>query len=278
MIVPFLIMLREGLEAALIIGIIAGYLARTGRNAFLPAIWIGVFLALAVAFAVGAALKLMSAEFPQKAQELFEASVALMAVVVLTSMVFWMRRASISIGGQLRGEVEAAFASGRGATLALIGVSFLAVGREGLEAMFFLTAVFREGSGMAAPVGALLGLGVAVGLGYGFFAGALRIDLGRFFRWTGVFVLVVAAGLLASALTSLHEAGLWNLLQSRVYDLTGILPVASLPGTVLAGLFGYQDSLAAGEAIAYVAFLAVTLTLFLKPPRVRLAVGTAAKI
>ncbi len=263
MLVPFLIMLREGIEAALIIGIIAGYLGRTGRAAWLPAVWVGVLLALAMSFSVGAGLKLVSAEFPQKAQELFEALVGLLAVLLLTSMVFWMRATARSISGNLRAEIDTAL-SGSGAALALVGMSFFAVGREGLESVFFLLAVF-QGGGVAAPIGALAGLLVAVAVGYALYAGALRIDLGRFFRWTGVFILLVAAGLLASSLRSLHEAGLWNLAQARVYDLSAVLPVSSVPGTILSGLFGYQESPALGEVIAYLVFLVIALVLFLKP-------------
>ena len=263
MLVPFLIMLREGIEAALIIGIIAGYLGRTGRAAWLPAVWVGVLLALAMSFSVGAGLKLVSAEFPQKAQELFEALVGLLAVLLLTSMVFWMRATARSISGNLRAEIDTAL-SGSGAALALVGMSFFAVGREGLESVFFLLAVF-QGGGVAAPIGALAGLLVAVAVGYALYAGALRIDLGRFFRWTGVFILLVAAGLLASSLRSLHEAGLWNLAQARVYDLSAVLPVSSVPGTILSGLFGYQESPALGEVIAYLAFVVIALVLFLKP-------------
>ncbi len=263
MLVPFLIMLREGIEAALIIGDIDGYLGRTGRAAWLPAVWVGVLLALAMSFSVGAGLKLVSAEFPQKAQELFEALVGLLAVLLLTSMVFWMRATARSISGNLRAEIDTAL-SGSGAALALVGMSFFAVGREGLESVFFLLAVF-QGGGVAAPIGALAGLLVAVAVGYALYAGALRIDLGRFFRWTGVFILLVAAGLLASSLRSLHEAGLWNLAQARVYDLSAVLPVSSVPGTILSGLFGYQESPALGEVIAYLVFLVIALVLFLKP-------------
>ena len=263
MLVPFLIMLREGIEAALIIGIIAGYLGRTGRAAWLPAVWVGVLLALAMSFSVGAGLKLVSAEFPQKAQELFEALVGLLAVLLLTSMVFWMRATARSISGNLRAEIDTVL-SGSGAALALVGMSFFAVGREGLESVFFLLAVF-QGGGVAAPIGALAGLLVAVAVGYALYAGALRIDLGRFFRWTGVFILLVAAGLLASSLRSLHEAGLWNLAQARVYDLSAVLPVSSVPGTILSGLFGYQESPALGEVVAYLVFLVIALVLFLKP-------------
>jgi high-affinity iron transporter len=265
MLVPFLIMLREGIEASLIVGIIAGYLSRTGRSAWMPVVWLGVLLAVALALFAGAALQLVSAEFPQKAQELFEAVVGLIAVVILCSMVFWMRKASRSIKSGLQHAIDNAFASSRGQAWALIGMVFLAVAREGLESVFFLLAVFQQSSGAEAPVGALLGILLAAGLGYGIYLGGVKLNLRRFFRWTGAFVLVVAAGILATCVRALHEAGIWNGLQQTAFDLSGILPADSPVGTVLAGVFGYADAPTVGEAMAYFVFLAVSLVLFLKP-------------
>jgi len=198
---------------------------------------------------------------------LFEAIIGFVAVIVLVSMVFWMRRAARSIKGELHGAIDAAMRAPKGATWALIGMTFFAVGREGLESVFFLLAVFQQSPGAAAPVGALLGLLVAVALGYALYRGGIRLDLRRFFRWTGIFILVVAAGLAAASLRSLHEAGIWNLLQARVYDLSDTLPVSSVLGTILSGVFNYQEAPTIGEAGLYVVLLVVTLTLFLKPER-----------
>jgi high-affinity iron transporter len=277
MLAPFLIMLREGIEAALITGIIATYLRQTGRASWMPAVWVGVFLAVAASLFVGAALQLVSAEFPQKAQELFEAVVGGLAVIVLVSMVFWMRRAARSIKGELQHSIDAALAAPAHQGWALTAVVFLAVAREGLESVFFLLAIFQQSAGPAAPLGALGGMLVAAALGYGIYAGGVRLDLRRFFRWTGVFILFVAAGILATALRNLHEAGLWNGLQTHAYDLSDVLPASSPLGTVLSGLFGYLDAPTVGEAVAYVAFLTVTLILFLRPsPAGAAAARTAA--
>lgn len=270
MLVPFLIMMREGLEAALVVGIVASYLKQTGRSEWMPAVWAGILLAVATSLFAGAALQLASAEFPQKAQELFEGIVGLVAVVVLTTMVFWMRRAARSIKAELHASIDAALArsasrQSAGQGWALVGMVFLAVAREGLESVFFLLAVFQQSRGVAAPLGALLGVAVAVALGWGIYAGGVRLDLRRFFRWTGVFVLIVAAGILAGSIRSLHEAGVWNLLQATAFDLSQVLPVASVTGTIFSGLFGYHDTPAAGEVIAYVVFLAITLLAFLRP-------------
>lgn len=267
MLAPFLIMLREGLEAALVTGIIASYLRQTGRAEWLPAVWVGIFLAIAVSLLSGAVLLLVSAEFPQKAQEMFEAAIGLVAVAVLTSMVFWMRRAARSIKAGLHRDIDRAMGASRGAAWALIGMAFFAVAREGLESVFFLLAIFQQSPGPAAPLSALAGVAVAVALGFAIYYGGIRIDLRRFFRWTGVFILFVAAGLLAGALRNLHEAGVWNLLQGRVFDLSETLPVSGVVGTVLSGLLGYHDAPTLGEALVWAAFLAVTLTLFLWPER-----------
>ena len=265
MLAPFLIMLREGLEAALVTGIIASYLKQTGRGAYLPVVWVGVLLAVALSLFAGAALQLMAAEFPQKAQEAFEAAVGFVAVIILVSMVFWMRRAARSIKGELHGAIDAAMQAPKGATWALIGMTFFAVGREGLESVFFLLAVFQQSPGAAAPVGALAGLLVAVALGYALYRGGIRLDLRRFFRWTGVFILVIAAGILANSVMALHEAGIWNHFQTVVFDTSEVLPLDSTLGSVLAGIFGYIATPTASEVFAYLAFLIPALILFLMP-------------
>jgi high-affinity iron transporter len=264
--VPFLIMLREGIEAALIVGIIAGYLKQTGRQAWMPAVWVGILLASALSLAVGFLLDLADAEFPQRQQELFEAGVGLAAVAILTSMVFWMKKVARSIKGQLHDSIDAALAPGAGQGLALVGMAFFAVAREGVESAFFLLATFQQDVGLEAPLGALLGILVAVGVGLGIYHGGVRLNLRLFFRWTGLFILVVAAGLLAGAVRALHEAGLWNGLQQVVFDLSGVLSSDSPLGAVLAGLFGYQDMPTLGEVLAYLLFLLVTVPLFFGAP------------
>lgn len=265
MLPAFLIMLREGIEAALIVGIIAGYLARTGRSDWLPTVWIGVLLAVAMSLFVGAAVLAIGAQFPQKTQELFEAIVGAAAVVVLISMVFWMRKASRSIKATMEHDIDAALADQRGPTWALIGMTFFAVAREGLESVFFLLAIFQQSPGPAAPIGALLGIACAVALGFAIFRGGVRLDLRRFFLWTGIFIIFVAAGLAAGVLRNLHEAGIWNHLQQPVWDMTRILPVSSVTGTVLSGLFGYHDAPVLGEVLVWALVLAVTLFFFLRP-------------
>ena len=267
MLVAYLIMLREGIEAALIVGIIAGYLKQTGRDRWMPAVWLGVVLAIVICIVVGVALDLTSAEFPQKQQEFFEGVVALAAVGILTSMVFWMKKAARSIKAELHQSIDAALRPGDRQGWALVGMAFLAVGREGLESVFFLLAIFQQSEGVSVPLGAALGLLTAVGIGVAITYGGMRIDLRRFFRWTGAFIILVAAGLLAGALRGFHEAGLWNGLQERAFDISGLLPADGVLGTLLSGLFGYQDSPTIGEVLVYLAFLLPALYLFFSQRR-----------
>lgn len=255
-------MLREGIEAALIVGIVASYLVRSGRREWLPALWIGVGLACAVSLAAGAALDIIVGELPQRGQELFEAVIGLVAAAMLTSMVFWMRKAARSIKGELQAGVDAAL-SGPHQGLALVGLAFLAVVREGLESVFFLLAIFQQSGGWAPAFGAGLGVLLAAAAGYAIYALGVKLNLRLFFRWTGILILFVAAGLVANAVRSLHEAGLWNHLQQPVYDLGTVLPADGALGAILSGFFGYQERAVLGEVLAYVAFLIPMLVLFL---------------
>ncbi|SFN64022.1 high-affinity iron transporter [Izhakiella capsodis] len=172
MFVPFLIMLREGLEAALIVSLIASYLKRTGRSRWFPAMTAGVLLAVALCLALGYFINETSGEFPQKEQELFEGIVAVIAVVILTWMVFWMRRVARNVKNELEAAVDQALSKNRSGGGPLLLMVFLAVAREGLESVFFLLATFQQNMGYGPPVGALLGLASAILLG-GCFTGAV---------------------------------------------------------------------------------------------------------
>ena len=267
MLVAFLIMLREGIEASLIVGIIASYLAQTGRRRYLGAVWAGVVIAALLCAGLGIALDKASAEFPQKQQELFESVIALVAVGVLTSMVFWMKAAARSIKAHLHDQIEASLQASRNGALALVAMAFFAVGREGLESVFFLLATFEQSVGIGVPLGAVLGLLSAVVVGFLIYYGGARLNLAKFFRFTGVFIIVVAAGLLAGGLRTLHEAGVWNGLQQVVADWSRVVPADGPLGTVLSGLFGYTDMPTLGEALIYFAFLVPALILFFMPLR-----------
>lgn len=262
MFVAFLIMLREGIEAALIVGIAAGYLKQTGAHRLMPAVWIGTSAAALICLATGIVLNLAGAEFPQCQQELFEAVVGFAAAAILTSMVFWMRKAAHSLKSNLQRSIDAAVHGHGQCGLALVGIAFFAVAREGLESVFFLLAVFQQSKGVTVPLGAIGGLLLSIGVGYAIFQGGARLNLRIFFRWTGVFILFVAAGLFAGSLRALHEAGIWNGLQATAFDLSNVLPADGPLGSVLAGLLGYHDTPSIGETAAYLALLLPALFLF----------------
>ena len=267
MFVPFLIMLREGLEAALIVSLIASYLKRTQRAQWFGAMWIGVFIAAALCLAVGVFINETTGEFPQKQQELFEGIVAVIAVFILTYMVFWMRKVSRNVKAQLEDAVDQALQKGSNNGWPLVLMVFLAVAREGLESVFFLLAAFQQDVGIAPPVGALLGLATAVVLGCVIYWGGVRLNLERFFKWSGLFILFVAAGLAAGAIRAFHEAGLWNHFQDIAFDLSNSLSTHTLFGTLLEGILGYQEAPSVSEVAVYAIYLIPALLLFFMPAR-----------
>ena len=266
MLVAFLIMLREGIEAALIVGIMAGYTARRGNARALPAIWAGVLTAIA-ASALGAfLLHRTGQEFPQRAQEVFEAAVALVAVALLLSMALWMRRAGRGLKHEIEHSLDHSLDTSTGRwSWPLFLSAFLIVGREGLETAMFLVAITQQATGPAMLIGALFGIGASALVGFAIFRLGLRINLGRFFKITGAFVILVAAGLAASALRHLHEAGIWNQLQGTAFDISGLLPTDSVVGSLLAGLLGYTPTPTWGEVIVYLAVLLGAGWAFFRP-------------
>lgn len=271
MFVPFLIMLREGLEAALIVSLIASYLKRTQRTRWFPAMWAGVLIAAALCLALGIVINETTGEFPQKQQELFEGIVAVIAVIILTYMVFWMRKVARNVRAQLEVAVDQALHKAGGSGLPLVLMVFLAVAREGLESVFFLLAAFTQDVGYAPPLGAVLGLLTAVVLGMLLYWGGVRLNLPQFFRWTSLFILFVAAGLAAGAIRAFHEAGLWNHFQGIAFDLSATLSTHSVFGTLLEGVLGYQEAPSVSEVAMYLFYLIPALLLFLLPARLSTA-------
>jgi high-affinity iron transporter len=265
--VPFLIMFREGLEAALIVSLIASYLKRTNRSQWIPTVWFGVIIACLLCLSLGWFINQTTGEFPQKEQELFEGLVAAIAVVVLTWMVFWMRKASHSIKTQLHDAVENALNAKSGQGWALVLMVFFAVAREGLESVFFLLAAFQQDVGFEAPAGALTGLLTAILAGFAIYWGGIKLPLQPFFRWTALFILFVAAGLTASAVRALHEAGIWNHFQNIAFDFSDVLSTHTFIGTLLESLFGYQEAPSISEVGAYLLYLIPVLCLFFTKPK-----------
>jgi high-affinity iron transporter len=272
----YFLMLREGLEAALIVGIIAAYLVRVGRADALPKVGVGVAVAVGLSVVVGALVVVTVGRLPLVVQETVEGAAALLAVVVLTWMLFWMRRQGRALKGELERGVDVALAVG--STTALAGLAFVAVIREGLETVLFLFAIGASSASVAGLfIAAVAGLATAVAIGYAIFALGIRIDLRRFFTLTGIVLIFVSAGLVAFAIAEFTEAG-WLPVTPTLFDLGTILPEQSPLGSLLAGLFGYRSAPTLLEAAGYLAYLVPVLIVFIaggRTPRAAVVASTA---
>ena len=264
MIPTFVITLREGVEASLIVGIIAAFLVKEGRRDALRQMWVGVGIAVVLCAIVGVGLDLLGEELPQKQQEGLESIVGVIAVAMITYMIIWMSRHSRGIKAELEGEAASALA--RGSTMALVAMAFLAVLREGFETSVFLLAAFQDSTDTtAAGLGAVLGLVGALLIGLALYRGGVRINLSRFFRVTGVILVFVAAGLLATAAHTAHEAGWINSFQSQAIDLTWLVQPGTISGSLLTGMLGLQPSPTEVEVVVYLAY-AIPMVLFVVWP------------
>lgn len=256
----FLIGLREGLEAALVVGILVAYLVKLGRRDSLVPVWFGVGAAIGISLAFGAVLTFTSQSLSFKAQEAFGGFMSIIAVAFVTWMVFWMRRAAKSMKTELQSRVDAALAMG---TSALVATAFIAVAREGLEtALFLWTNAQATGSSAQPLAGAVLGLGAAVLLGYLIYRRAVAIDLAKFFTWTGLALIVVAAGVLAYGIHDLWEAGIITFGTASAWDITSWYSASSWYGTVLKGVFNFSPNPTVLEVIVWWAYLVPTMFFF----------------
>ena len=267
--------LREGVEAALIVSIILAYLARTGNGRYFGRIWAGTAVAVLLSAAVGVVLWLTIGGLQEPAEQIFEGLAMLLAAGVVTWMLFWMRRTSANIRGELEAGVDRALTDGRVWGLSIL--AFVAVIREGIETSLFLlgqatAAVETEAGALPTLLGAFLGLAIAIVIGYGLYRGARVINLRTFFRWTGVALIFVAAGLLSHAAHEFVEAGWITFGTSTAFDISSVLPhegegLAAVVGQLLRTLFGYSSSPEWVTLLAWLAYLVAVLTLYLRPMR-----------
>jgi high-affinity iron transporter len=272
----YLIGLREGLEAALVVSILVAYLVKTGHADRLRGVWMGILAAVALSVGFGALLSFTSSNLSFEAQEAFGGSLSIIAVGFVTWMIFWMRRAARTLSSELRGRVDTAVATG-GWVLAL--TAFLAVGREGLETSLFLwSAVQSTGQSTQPLAGAALGLLTAVLLGWLFYRGAVRINLAKFFRWTGALLVIVAAGVLAYGVHDLQEAGILPGLNTLAFDISGAVPADSWYGTLLRGTINLTPQTTVLQAVVWVLYVVPVLALFLRPARRPAAAPVAAPV
>ena len=268
MIPTFVITLREGVEAALIVGIIAAFLVKEGRRDALRQMWVGVAIAIALCVGVAVLLEVVGQDLPQKQQEGLETVIGLIAVMAVTYMIVWMRRNARGIKATLEGEAASALAAG--STMALVGMAFLAVLREGLETSVFLLAAFQNSTDTtAAGSGAVLGILAAVVIGLGLYRGGVRINHTKFYKVTGVVLVFVAAGLLATVAHTAHEAGWINGLQGQAVDLSWLVQPGTISGSLLTGMLGLQPHPTVIEASLYVLYAVPMLLYVLWPDRLR---------
>ena len=283
MLATFVIGLREGLEAALIVGIIAAFLKQSNRTDAMRKVWAGVAAAVALCLVVGVLLQLLSLSLPQRQQEMLECVVAAVAVVMVSYMVLWMRRHSRDLKSDLQHAAGSALA--RGSAGALVAMAFLAVLREGFETAVFLLAAFQSAlSPLQAAIGVILGVAVSVAIGYAIYRGGVKLNLSRFFRITGVVLVLVAAGLVISTLRAAYEAGWLTAGQQSLLNLSAIARPGSVQESLLTGMLGIRASMPVVEVIAYLLYAVPMLLVVLWPPRRtpsrqqlgRILVGTAA--
>lgn len=273
MLQTFLTGLREGLEAALIVGILMTFLVRGGRRDRIPALWAGVAVAVAASFGFGAVLHFTSTSMSFEAQEAFGGLTSIVAVGFVTWMVFWMKRASHTIASDLNDKMGTAVALG---PTAVALAALLAVGREGLETALFLYPTFQaQGAGLGPAIGAVGGIVTAVVIGWLIYRGAVEMNLRIFFKVTGAALIVIAAGVLAYGVHDLQEARILPGLGNLAWNIESY-EVTSWYGAIMKGVFNFGPQMTVLEVVTYFAYLIPTMTLFLLPRRTNVEVAPAA--
>jgi high-affinity iron transporter len=261
----FLIGLREGLEATLVVTILVAFLVKSGRSDRLPQVWAGVGAAVGLSVGFGALLTFVAQDLlPGDRRELFDAITSLVAVGFVTWMIFWMRRTSRKLSGQLRSKLSNAINMG---AFAVVGMAFLAVAREGLEtAMLFYAAAQGATTSVGPLLGITLGLLTSVALGWGLYRSALRINLTTFFTWTGLLLVLVAAGIFKYAVHDFHEAGVLPGGDNHAFDVSGVVDPAAWYSALLGGMFNLTPAMSVFEVVAWIGYAVPVLALFLRPP------------
>jgi high-affinity iron transporter len=265
MLSTFIIALREGLEAALIVGILVAYLVKSDQRGLLRALWSGVALAVTASLAFGAFLSYTSAELTDKGEELFAGTTSFVAVGLVTWMVFWMKRAARGLRDELHGKAEIAVTSG---ALSMATLSFFAVAREGLETSLFLYTNFKTvGAFSTATLGLILGLALAIGLGYGIYNRAVKINLSKFFTYSGVALIVVAAGVLSYGIHEFQEFGILPGPDAFAWDVTSWMPKESFVAALLGGTIGFDTTTSWLQLFIWVGYLGLTISAYLAPAK-----------
>lgn len=252
MLPSYLLSLREGIEAALIIGIVLGALRQMRRTELIPTVWMGTFAAVALSILGGVLLTNLGLSFEGAAEQIFEGLTMILAAALLTWMIFWMSRTARTLKSEIESEVhKAAFGAGK---RAVFFVAFFAILREGIELALFLTASVFATDAVQTIVGAILGLGTSILLGWSIFAAIIRLDLRRFFQVTGFLLILFAAGLVAHGVHEFNEIGWIPAVIEHVWDVNAFINEDSTFGLLLKALFGYNGNPSLTEMLAYVAY------------------------
>jgi high-affinity iron transporter len=263
----YLIGLREGLEVTLVVSILIAYLVKSGRRRQLVPLWAGVVVAIAASVLFGALLTYTETTLlaDSRSRELFEAVTSVVAAVLVTWMIFWMRRTARRLKGELQGKLESAIGVG---ALAIAGIAFVSVIREGLETALLFYAAAQGATSTITPLLAIsAGIATSVLIGFGLYAGAIRVNLSRFFTVSGVLLIFVAAGIFKYGIHDFQEAGVLPGLQNIAFDITGVLDPGSWYGAAISGMFNITGAPTVLETVAYLAYLVPVLLIFLWPAR-----------
>jgi len=254
----FLLSMREGLEAALIVGIVLGILRKLNRDDLKSSIWLGVFSAVVVSLGVGGLLTAFGSSFEGKVEQVFEGVTMLLAAGILTWMIFWMNRQGRQFQNKVESDIRKAVVI-KSSRRVIFLLAFFAVVREGIELALFLTATTFAVQGGSVMVGALVGLGVAVLLGWLLFSTSIRLDVKQFFQVTGVLLILFAAGLVAHGVHEFNEAGWIPSIIENVYNINLVLDEKSTAGVMLKTVFGYNGNPSLTEVIAYLGYYVLVL-------------------
>lgn len=262
MLANFLIGLREGLEAALIVAILVAYLVKLGQREALPRLWAGVGSAVALSVAAAVILQFTSENLTETAEQVFAGTMSLLAVALITWMIFWMARHAKELRRHLHGEMDRSLKAG---VWTVAFVAFLAVIREGLETALFLWAGIKAVGSASAPLtGALIGLATAVIIGVVVYRGMVKLNMSKLFTWTGAALVIVAGGILTYAVHEFQEVGLLPGVDAVAFDISASIPPDSWLGTVLRGAINFRPVMTWIEVFAWLAYVIPTLYLYLK--------------
>lgn len=261
MLATYLIGLREGLEAALVVSILIAYTRKLGRDDILPRLWAGILAAVVLSLGIGAFLTWSPYTLSERAEETMAGVLSLVAVGLVTWMIFWMAKHARHLRGELESNMDSAL---RGGAWGVVILGFVTIAREGIETALFIWAATSSGTNaLLDTIGALLGIGTAIGLGWMIYRGILRINLAKFFLWTGIFLILIAAGVLLYAVGELQDAGILPEAEA-LFSLSALIPASGILGTILSGVFNFTAEPTLLQAISWLVYLAITTVFFLR--------------